>query len=297
MNGYIQEEVLRPPLSEQGFEFFKMRTMPKRVRATQTQTHDAIEMIYMKTGSITVNIDGSGYVMHPGDLVLFRSRGIHNIYTLDDEENDYYVLKIMPKVIYDVSPKTMLGRFPMRFVVYSPDLKVLWKREELVGSEIEKTFARLIAELKKPNPISEISVIVSTLRILEEIYLSDYEVFSKIVSAPYGIFDSLIYINSHFQDDISAEMLAERANMSYGNFSRSFSKATKRSFRDYLNEIRTNHAEQLIINTNLPITDIAAQSGYQNVTHFITMYKRIKGITPLAQRKAAKAAGIAPSDE
>lgn len=287
-DGYIQEEVLRPPLSDQGFEFFKMRTLPKRVRATQTQTHDAIELIYMKTGSVIASIDGKSQIMRPGDLALFRSRCIHNIYTLDDEENDYYVLKIMPKLIYDVSPKTLLGRFPLRFTVYNPDIKVFWSREELVGSEIERIFGRLISQLEIPNPISEISIIISALHLLEEIYLSDYSAFSKIVSAPYGIFDSLIYINSHFNEDISAEMLAERANMSYGNFSRAFTKATHKNFRDYLNDIRTNHAEQLIVNTELPITEISAQSGYQNVTHFITMYKRLKGITPLAQRKRAK---------
>ena len=288
MHGYVQEEVLRPPLSDKGINFFKMPTIPARTMATQLQIHEAIEMIYVKTGSITVNIDGIKQSLHPGDFAFFRSRGVHGIYTEDEEENDYYVLKIMPKFIYDISPKSMDKNFPNRFLIYNTSLKMFWKKEELEGSEILRNLEKLISGLENPGPIPEISTILCALNILEQIYRSDYEVYESLSEAPNDIYDIVSYVNVWFAIDLTAEDMANRAHMSYAHFSRTFKKVTGKSFKDYLNFVRLNHAEFLIINTDLPITEIAMESGYSNVSYFTSMYKKIKGISPLAHRKAIK---------
>lgn len=285
MFGFVQKERLVPPLSEVGVHFFKMPTLPARVMATQTQIHDAIEMIYMNKGSVTANIDGEITHLESGDFAFFRSRGVHNIYTEDEEENDYYVLKLMPKFLYDISPKEANISFPARFLIYNSELKCVWRKDELEGSEILKNLQKLISEIDSETTLSTVSKIICTLNILEEIYRADKELYESLDATPDAIFDVVSYINVWFEIDLTAEDMAKRANMSYSHFSRSFNKATGKSFRDYLNLVRINHAEQLIINTNLPITEISMKCGYQTVSHFNTMYKRIKGIPPLAARK------------
>ena len=286
MYGYVQKERLVPPLSDVGVHFFKMRTLPAHVMATQTQIHDAIEMIYMTKGSVTVNIDGALHHLETGDFAFFRSRGVHNIYTRDDEENDYYVLKLMPKFVFDISPKEDTKGFPARFLIYSTELKTVWTKEELEGSEILRNIQKLIAELDSKSPCIVVSRIICALNILEAIYRTDSDVYEKLDAMPDSIYDIVAYINVWFAIDLSAEDMAKRANMSYSHFSRSFNKATGRTFKDYLNDIRINHAEQLVINTNMPITEISMECGYQTVSHFTTMYKKIKGISPIAQRKS-----------
>ena len=285
MHGFVQEEVLRPPLADKGVLFFKMPTIPARTMATQLQMHEAIEMIYVKTGSIIANIDGVKRSMHPGDFAFFRSRGVHGIYTEDEEENDYYVLKIMPKFIYEISPKCLDKNFPNRFLIYNTALKTFWTKEELCDSEIEKNLERLIYELENPAPIPEISTILCTLNILEQIYRADCEVYESLSDAPNSILDIVAYVNVWFEIDLTAEDMAKRAHMSAAHFSRSFKKVTGKSFKDYLNFVRLNHAEFLIINTDLPITNIAMESGYSNVSYFTAMYKKAKGVSPTAHRK------------
>ena len=50
-------------------------------------------------------------------------------------------------------------------------------------------------------------------------------------------------------------------------------------------DLRMERASDLIVNTNIPITDIAESCGYSSVSYFITEYKKHFGITPLKQRK------------
>ena len=285
MHGYVQEERLVPPLSDKGIDFFKMPTLPPRTMATQLQIHEAIEMIYVKTGSIIANIDGEKQSMRPGDFAFFRSRGVHGIYTEDEEENDYYVLKIMPKFIYDLSPKNVDKNFPNRFLVYNTSLKTFWSSEELQGSEILRNLERLIHELDTPSPVPEVSTILCALNILEQIYRSDFEVYESLSDQPNAVLDIVAYINVWFALDLTAEDMAKRAHMSAAHFSRTFKKVTGKSFKDYLNFVRLNHAEFLIINTDMPITEIAMESGYSTVSYFTSMYKKVKGISPLAHRK------------
>ena len=286
MYGYVQEERIVPPLSDKGVNFFKMPVVGARSMATQTQQHDAIEIIYMKTGSVTINIDGGKYDLYPGDLAFVRSRGVHNIYTLDQEVNDYYVLKLMPKFIYDICPQDGSSNFANRFSVFDTSLKTVFRKEELEESEIKRNLDSLIEGLKAPSTIPDVCKILATLNILKEIYLFDQKIFNKITKVPDTIFDIVSYVNVWFEMNITAEDMAKRANMSYAHFCRSFLKATGKNFRDYLNFVRIKNAETLILNTDLPITEISLKCGYQTVSHFTVMYKRLKGVSPTAHRKS-----------
>ena len=58
---------------------------------------------------------------------------------------------------------------------------------------------------------------------------------------------AVIYVNEHFEDDITEEEIAMQFGMSYGYFSRSFKAATGKKFRDYLIATRLSQAEQLIL--------------------------------------------------
>ena len=53
----------------------------------------------------------------------------------------------------------------------------------------------------------------------------------------------------------------------------------------YLNEYRINQAAALLLTTNAPITEIAMDTGFDNMSYFIRQFKHCKGCTPSAFRK------------
>ena len=287
MNATPRRENLSARMAEQGYDFFKMKTITAHSLATHLHYHEAIEFIYMLDGGVDLYIDGRSYQLEEGDLALFRSNGVHSMYTRESKKNNYYVLKIHPSLLHRISPNTLGGRFAFRFSVFNPLLKSVWRREELSGSAIQDCLNKLINNYQSPGSISDLSMIIAALGLFEQVYLGTESSFNSLVPYTDLIYRAMLYVNEHFEEDISEEGIAAEFGLSYGYFSRSFKAVTGGNFRDYLIEVRINHAEHLVVNTDKPIADIARKCGYSNVSHFIFQYKKYKKITPLQMRKLA----------
>ena len=68
--------------------------------------------------------------------------------------------------------------------------------------------------------------------------------------------------------------------MSYSYFSRTFKAVTGMTFKSYLNRVRTNKAEQLLLLENRTISEVASACGYNSISYFIKVYRSIKGVSP-----------------
>jgi iron complex transport system substrate-binding protein len=124
--------------------------------------------------------------------------------------------------------------------------------------------------------------------ILEGIYKGSFPEDDGTVHKSNLIFDSIVYINRNLDKKLTEENIAREFGVSYSHFSREFKKATGRTFKDYIVDTRMNHAEQLLVNTDLQVSEIAASCGYSNISYFISLYKKIKGKTPLKERKESE---------
>ena len=287
----VRKEYYKPNLSEKGYEFFKMPTRSSHRQVADPHLHDAIECIYVTRGSLKVYADGREERLKEGDFVLFRSMGVHSAYTEDFEENDYFVLKLSTKALYDYSPGELAGKFALKFTSYDPMLKYVWRKEDLIGSEIGYGLQRLINEYANESPLRDLSVMISALMILEGIYKSSFANDDGKSCKSNLIFDSIVYINRNLDKNLNESEIAKEFGVSYSHFSHEFKKATGRTFKEYTVETKMNHAEQLLVNTDLHVSEIAASCGYSNISYFIALYKRIKGKTPLRERKESEKRG------
>lgn len=93
------------------------------------------------------------------------------------------------------------------------------------------------------------------------------------------------YINKHYQTDISLSQIAVHANMNKSSLCRYFKRISGKSIFDYINEYRISYACKLIANTDVRISTIAYDCGFNNISHFNTHFKIITGYTPTAYRQ------------
>lgn len=94
-----------------------------------------------------------------------------------------------------------------------------------------------------------------------------------------------LHIDKNFHDAIRLPDLARLAGMSTSTFSRYFKKATARSVVDYINEIRLRNARQLLVSSDRSVAEIAAHSGFENLSYFNRRFVRAYGVSPGAFRK------------
>ncbi|NDA68040.1 MAG: AraC family transcriptional regulator, partial [Verrucomicrobia bacterium] len=69
-----------------------------------------------------------------------------------------------------------------------------------------------------------------------------------------------------------------------------FKKSTGINFTDYLSRIRIEKAKNLLLNPNLRISEIAYEVGFQSLTHFNRIFKKLAGQSPTLYRMHLPAA-------
>jgi AraC-like DNA-binding protein len=93
------------------------------------------------------------------------------------------------------------------------------------------------------------------------------------------------FTHSHFRDPISLRNVARVACMSVPSFCYYFKRRTQKTYIDFLNEVRINHACNQLLTTDLPVTDICYDSGYNTIGHFHRQFLKLRKTTPLQYRK------------
>jgi len=94
------------------------------------------------------------------------------------------------------------------------------------------------------------------------------------------------YIDEHYDEDISLDILARIADYSPQYISTLFREVLNVSFSDYLTQLRLAKAAELLHRQSLSIKDISIKVGYRNVQYFSTRFKARYGVTPVQYRNA-----------
>lgn len=86
------------------------------------------------------------------------------------------------------------------------------------------------------------------------------------------------YMNEEYMNPITIGEIAYQLNMSEANFSQYFKKVTGITPKAYLTNIKLEKARQMIVSKN--VTEVAYDLGYENVSHFIGLFRDKYGLTP-----------------
>lgn len=88
------------------------------------------------------------------------------------------------------------------------------------------------------------------------------------------------YVESHYYEAVREEAVAEVCNMCVSAFSRTFRKEQGKTFRDYLLAYRIGKACELLRVSGVNVTDVAFTVGFNDLSYFSRMFKRLMGQTP-----------------
>lgn len=92
-------------------------------------------------------------------------------------------------------------------------------------------------------------------------------------------------IKEHYMENLTLKDLGKKYYVNSAYLGQMFKKQYGESFKDYLNRIRMVKAEELLLNTNLKIHEIAEEVGYSDVDYFINRFISYAGCTPAKYRK------------
>jgi len=105
---------------------------------------------------------------------------------------------------------------------------------------------------------------------------------------PSKILETIRYIQINLNENLSVNYLAGRANLHPDYFSRLFLKYTGQRPLVYLHEKRIERAQYLIATTTLSYNEIGEKTGFESLSHFSKIFKKITSLTPGEYRKQNK---------
>ncbi len=110
--------------------------------------------------------------------------------------------------------------------------------------------------------------------------LSNQLVVRQENAEPIAITKAKQYIKDHQTEQLRLGDVAKAVNTSSFYFCKMFKKATRLNFTDYLSRIRIEKSRDLLLNPNLRISEIAYEVGFQSLTHFNRVFRRVLGQSP-----------------
>ena len=114
--------------------------------------------------------------------------------------------------------------------------------------------------------------------------LSNQVVVQHENSEPPVIARAKEYINEHQTENLRLGHVAKACNTSTFYFCKMFKKVTGINFTDYLSRVRIEKSKNLLLNPNLRVSEIAFEVGFQSLTHFNRVFKKILGQSPTEYR-------------
>lgn len=132
---------------------------------------------------------------------------------------------------------------------------------------------------EQTSAIMELALMLTSFILLNDIITIESDSFTESISS---------YINENLTKDLSVSTLCRRFNISKNYLYSRFHTFFNCTVNDYVNSKRIERAKEILLNTNIPISDVAEECGIYNHTYFCRLFKRKTGISPAAYRKINK---------
>lgn len=247
--------------------------------------HTEYELTYIHKGHGTRFVGSSAELFQEGDLVLIGSSVPHYwrcddvFYHQNSSKVHSVVIQFKPELFFK-NPLPEMSQIHLllkksasgiTFINSETYKKYFFDLLQVEGMEQLLLFYQLLDKLSRDVQQKTLSITHDS-----QLYQSkDSKIFQEVIN----------YIFSNFKQEISLSDLSEKVHMSTAAFCRYFKKRTKKTFTEYVNHLRISQASKLLIETDMSVSQICFECGYNSLSYFNRQFKKIKSIGPKEYRK------------
>ena len=245
--------------------------------------HDEFEIIYVKSGFLTVSISGENYIGKPGDAFVVSPGNLHFMGSQTGNV-DYFTFLFPLKYISfrtdDILDDKLLEPLNSGHLIINPEIEDTVKEQceqlvEIYGAKKEESQSKITAQIK-----TKIILLQFILELWKRGFIVENDTSGKNTVEK----EMVSYIQQNFTGKILLKEFGEQFHLSEKYISRYFKEHFHIKISQYVTYLRLEHAKHLLQDTDIPVTEVAMQSGYQNVSYFIRSFKKTYGMSPLKYR-------------
>ena len=248
--------------------------------------HPEIELLYVNEGMGKRHIGNHMSYYNDSQLLLIGSLLPHIGYTDRPNHGSELLVQFLPEFLGE-------GFFD---VPEMATIKQLFERAKNGLLFKKETINRLGSQIHDLNEVHGFERTILLLKILHDLATTDdYE----ILNAETFTFETELqdnskteviykYINQNYKEPIPLEEIASKVSMTVPAFCRYFKKTSGKTFTKIVNEYRVVHATKLLSESQMSITEICFECGFNNFSHFNKIFKEFTGKSASRYRKELK---------
>jgi len=227
--------------------------------------HKNYEIIYVLYGKVMCTINGKTKILTDGDFAFCLSNEIHSIKS--QSASKVWIGVFSEDFIHEFG-KFQKGKTGEDFSFRCPESLMSYLNENFLKEKLDNVF-----------------VIKACLYAVCDEYLKQNKLVEAKDKQSILMNDIVDYVENNYKKQISLNQLADSLGYEYCYFSKLFNKLFSMSFNSYINTYRFNAASEMLINTDMPVTEIAYESGFQSIRSFNNTFKNLSGRSPSDFRK------------
>lgn len=233
--------------------------------------HDYFEIEVVTQGTGTHYYNGTPYTLEKGDVYLLTPVDFHEI------KAD------TPIEIINISFDNVWLSEEMRSFLYASNFRKMRRTEEKEYLQYVAAAELLRQECEEDGPCIRqlLEYLLSRFIPLNQ-YRTSLEVNKDYMN---GIMKAVEYIEQHFRERITLEMLSQISGYHPTYFSKMFCKVTGENYIDRLTSLRINYAKMLL-KKGVAVSEACFASGFGSLSNFVAVFKKKCKMSPSAYRNS-----------
>ena len=262
---------------------FVVKKIVRPYFSTDFHFHTECQLVHVLSGSGTRIIGDSIEQFEEGDLTFVGPNVPHVWYSKPGASG---ILPEAVSVALYINPDAVSEK--LDGLIDTKELRHFFKESER-GISICGAKKTLITDILKQMPEQKnIALLASFTQILDYLLDPDDLVWLNVPNllsvysgqAPGRVHKLMHYIQQNFKEEITLKQAASVSGLQIHSFCRFFKSLTNRTFSDFLNEVRIGFSCKLLQQSDLPVTQIALEAGYTNISYFNRCFKKINKMSP-----------------
>lgn len=244
--------------------------------------HPEIELTWIMSGEIEYHVNDRKYILREGEGLFGNSNTLHSGYMKDGKECTYLSVTFHPRFLYGYENSILQTKYVDSITANDGWASLYLSKNESWHQEIIEGM-KMIFDLWKESPIDyELQVHLILMQIWQKLY-SHYQSLPEEgrKSQPYlqrlrGI---MTYIQKHYAEEISLEMVADSVNICRSECCRFFKKHMNMTIFEYILFLRIQNSLPLL-REGKTVTETAGEVGFSSPAYFGQIFKRYMKCTP-----------------
>ena len=233
--------------------------------------HENYELCLVINRPCRFRLDGTVICAQPGDLVSFGAQTVHQ-FLVDEDNSELLVIQFHPRVLLNCTG----GIQPLRSHVTRREIlsvEGLWEKLNALMQLIEKEKSAVKAE---DNEYMQ-ALCAALYSLLRKHFPGERSPDSR--EQKNDFYRVVEYVNTHFEEHITVNSVADHFHFSRGKLSQIFKKYAGIGINDYANALRVKKANGMLAH-GATVTQAALSSGFDSIRTFNNVYKKVTGTTP-----------------